>query len=80
MSPYIQPTQTYASPGVVNSLDRSHKQKTKEAKQILHENELVIQLYSDEDLSLEKKEFAKKAEFFEEVFSIRPVLRQKKMM
>ena len=66
--------------GVVNSLDRSHKQKTKEAKQILHENELVIQLYSDEDLSLEKKEFAKKAEFFEEVFSIRPVLRQKKMM
>ena len=64
--------------GVVNSLDRSHKQKTKEAKQILHE--LVIQLYSDEDLSLEKKEFAKKAEFFEEVFSIRPVLRQKKMM
>ena len=26
------------------------------------------------------KEFAKKAEFFEEVFSIRPVLRQKKMM
>ena len=66
--------------GVVNSLDRSHKQKTKEAKQTLHGNELVIQLYSDEDLSLEKKEFAKKAAFFEEVFSIRPVLRQKKMM
>ena len=44
-------------------MDRSHKQKTKEAKQILHENELVIQLYSDEDLSLEKKEFAKKQNF-----------------
>lgn len=65
---------------IVNSLDRSHKQKLKETKLTLRERELVINISSDDDLSLEKKEFAEKAAFFEEVFSVKPVIHQKRMI
>ena len=65
---------------IVNSLDLSHKQKFKETKMTLRERELVINISSDDDLSLEKKEFAEKAAFFEEVFSVKPVIHQKRIL
>lgn len=63
---------------LANSLDRSHKQKLKGLKAQLHENELILQVDTQEDISLEVCFFDKRAEFFTEVFSITPVLKQKK--
>ena len=63
---------------VANALDRSHKQKFKSAKVLLKEEELLITVDTQEDITLEKSLFPEKAEFFEEVFGIRPVIRQKK--
>ena len=66
---------------VANAMDRSHKQKFKNSKAVLKEdNTLVITTYTSDDITLEKGLFKSKAEFFEEVYGIRPVLRQKKEM
>lgn len=65
---------------VANAMDRSHKQKFKDVKVTLKEKELVVQVNTVEDISLEQGLFSDKAEFFEMVFSIRPVIRQKKQL
>ena len=39
---------------------------------------MVIMVETGEDISLEKGLFKKRADFFEEVFGIRPVIKQKK--
>lgn len=63
---------------VANGLDRSHKQKFKDVKTSLKDGSLVITVDTDDDITLEKGLFTEKAEFFEEVFSVRPVIKQKK--
>lgn len=63
---------------VANAMDRSHKQKFKNVKVTHKEKELVVQVDTVEDISLEQGLFSDKAEFFETVFSVRPVIRQKK--
>ena len=63
---------------VVNALDRSHRQKCAGAVIALRENELVISVQTKEDLSLEKITLKERAPFFEEVFNVHPVIRQKK--
>ena len=65
---------------VANALDRSHKQKFKDVRLAFRENELVITAETQEDITLEKGLFREKADFFEEVFSVRPVIKQKKIM
>lgn len=61
-----------------NSLDRSHKQKFKGMKAALQENELILAVDTLEDITLEKGFFTGSAAFFQEVYSIIPVLKQKK--
>ncbi len=61
-----------------NSLDRSHKQKLKGLKATLNDNELVLTIDSQEDVTLERGYFDMSAEFFREMFSVTPVLRLKK--
>ena len=63
---------------VANALDRSHKQKVEEIKAAVREKELVLTIDTQEDLTLEEGLLTEKADFFEEVFSIRPRLRRKK--
>lgn len=63
---------------VANGLDRSHKQKFKYIKAVLKEDELILTVDTMEDITLERGLFDNKADFFEEVFSIRPVIKQKK--
>ena len=63
---------------IANGLDRSHKQKFDNMQVFLKDRELVIAISNDEDITLEKELFVTKADFFEEVFSIRPVIKQKK--
>ena len=63
---------------LANSLDRSHKQKMKGVKAILQDNELILKVDTQEDITLEKGFFQTSTEFFKEVYSITPVIRQKK--
>lgn len=65
---------------VANALDRSHKQKFKNASIALRDGELIISVNSQEDLTLEKGTLEEKSEFFEEVFNVHPIIRQKKKM
>lgn len=62
---------------VANGLDRSHKQKFKDVKAVLKERELIINVDASVDITLEKGLFTKRSAFFEEVYSIRPVIRQR---
>ncbi len=64
---------------VANGLDRSHKQKFKYITAALKEDKLILTVDTTEDITLEKGLFDAKADFFEEVFSIRPVIKQKKL-
>lgn len=62
---------------VANGLDRSHKQKFKDVKAVLKDRELIITVDGTVDITLEKGLFTKRSDFFEEVYSIRPVIRQR---
>ncbi len=64
---------------LTNAMDRSHKQKIKEIKVNIKENH-TMQITADtaEDLTLELAMFPEKAELFEEVYSLKPILRAKK--
>ncbi len=63
---------------LANGLDRSHKQKLKGLKAALKENQLCLTVDTQADITLEKGFFQTKAEFFQEVFSVEPVLKQRK--
>lgn len=62
---------------VANGLDRSHRQKFKNIKAVVKDNELVITTVNAVDTTLERGLFKERAAFFEEVFSIKPVIRLK---
>jgi len=64
---------------LASGMDRSHKQKLKGLKAILRENQLILTVDTQEDITLEKGFFEERAEFFQEVFSVEPVLRQRKI-
>ena len=64
---------------VANALDKSHKQKFSNFKTVLKDDLLTILVETNDDITLEKGLFQEKADFFEEVYSIRPVIKQKKI-
>lgn len=65
---------------VANALDRSHKQKFKNAKVTLKDDNLIIMADTKEDITLEQGLFTDKADFFEEVYGVRPVVRKKRIL
>ena len=64
---------------VANALDQSHKQKFDSSRIILKDRELLITVEASEDLTLERALFANKTQYFEDVFSIKPVLKEKRV-
>ena len=62
---------------VANALDRSHKQKIKNVSMKVKDNELVINIEANSSLALEKGLFTKNASYFQKIFGIKPVLREK---
>lgn len=64
---------------VSNAMDRSHKQKFKNVKAAVRGKELVITIQTVDDMILEKGLFSVKAEYFERVFGIKPVIREKRI-
>ncbi len=63
---------------IANGLDRSHKQKFKNVKTALKDQQLIITVDSSVDITLEKGLFTRRAEFFEEVYSVKPIIRQRR--
>ena len=63
---------------IANGLDRSHKEKFTDIKAALKDNILMITVETPVDITLEKGLFGHRAAFFEEVFSVRPVIKQKR--
>lgn len=75
---YLKVAKLTAILRLANGLDHSHKQKLKGLKAHLQENELILQVETQEDITLEACFFDKKTELFTEVFSMTPILKQKK--
>ena len=64
---------------VSNAMDRSHKQKFKNVKAAVKGRELVITIETMDDIALEKALFDAKTAYFENVFSIKPVIKEKRV-
>jgi exopolyphosphatase/guanosine-5'-triphosphate,3'-diphosphate pyrophosphatase len=64
---------------IVNGMDRSYKQKFDSIRCVLKDHKLMITTDSTEDITLEQSLFQTKADFFEEVYGIRPVLKKKRI-
>lgn len=80
VSAYLTLAKLTAILRVANGLDRSHKQKFKDIKVSFRDGEMILTVDTLEDITLEKGLFESKADFFEEVYSIRPVIKQKKAL
>lgn len=65
---------------VSNAMDRSHKQKFKKVKAVIRGRELVITIETEDDITLEKTLFDVKTAYFESVFSIKPVIKRKRIV
>lgn len=65
---------------LANDLNRGQKQKFKEVKAVLRDDQLLLTVETVEDITLEKGLFHDRAMFFQEVFSVQPVLKQKKLI
>ena len=61
-------------------MDRSHKQKLHDCRLNVKEGQLLVTTTYGGDMTLEAVAFAQKADFFEEIFGIRPVLKQKRRL
>lgn len=64
---------------LANGLDRSHKQKFRNIRATVKDSELILSVDTDLDITLERGLFSAKADFFEEVYSIRPVIHQRRI-
>ena len=77
---YLKVAKLTAILRVANGLDRTHKQKFKDVKVQLRDKEMIINIDTREDITLEKGLFTNRAAFFEEVFGIKPIIRQKRII
>lgn len=64
---------------VANALDQSHKQKFQDIRIAIKGRELLITVESLEDISLEQALFDAKTSYFENVFSMKPILKEKRV-
>lgn len=64
---------------VANAMDRSHKQKFKNVKAVIKNEELVITIETSDDIVLEKGLLAAKADTFEGIFGLKPVIKEKRI-
>jgi exopolyphosphatase/guanosine-5'-triphosphate,3'-diphosphate pyrophosphatase len=61
---------------VADALDKSHAQRVQNPRVTTQEGELIIDVEATEDLALERMTLDQKGGLFEEVFGLRPVLRE----
>ena len=65
---------------LANALDRSHQQKIKDMKAAVKGRQLIVTVSATEDIGLEKMIFESKADAFERIYSIRPMIKEKRML
>ncbi len=75
---YIKVCKLAAILRISNAMDRSHKQKIQEIRVTLKDTKMILTVDTLEDITLEQGLLREKAEFFEDVFGVTPVLRRKK--
>ncbi len=75
---YITVAKLAAILRIANVLDKSHNQKIEDVSVNLKEDRLAIFVKTYEDLSLEQGLFESRADFFEKIYGVRPVLRLKR--
>lgn len=63
---------------IANILDKSHTQKIDKIAVTIRDNQMIISALTYEDISLEAGLFEARADFFDKVYGIRPVLRQRR--
>lgn len=63
---------------LANSIDRSHKQKLKDCRVSVKSGRLTVTTGYSDNIVLEQYSFEQKADFFEEIFGIRPALKQRR--
>ena len=64
---------------VANALDQSHKQKFKNIRIAVKDRNLVFTVETFEDISLEEALFEAKTAYFENIYSMKPILKQKRI-
>ncbi|MBQ1472967.1 MAG: HD domain-containing protein [Lachnospiraceae bacterium] len=64
---------------VANAMDRSHRQKFKNMSMNVSKNQLIISIESEDSITLEKGLFEEKADFFQSVMAVRPVIRERRV-
>lgn len=75
---YLRITKLVAILKVANGLDRSHKQKFKNIKVTIKDRDFIIDVNTDKDITLEKGLLRERANFFEDVFYLKPIIKQQK--
>lgn len=74
---YLRIAKLVAILRIANGMDKSQKQKVNNIKVNLKGDILSITIFSNKDITLERGLFNKRADFFEEIFNVRPVIIQK---
>lgn len=75
---YIKLAKLNAILRLADAMDRSHRQKFRKITVVSRNNTLYITGHTLYDITLEQGIFSNNAGFFEEVFGVKPLLRQKK--
>ena len=77
---YLTVSELTAIVRLANALDRSHLQKIQSIRAVLKERELHLSLTVGRDFTLEQGLCQDKLDFFNEVFSIQPIIKMKRQM
>ena len=80
METYLKVAKLTAIFRVADGICRSYRTKLKGVRVTVKDSELLITIDSEEDFSLEKGFFGRKSGLFEEVFSLKPVIRNKRII
>lgn len=75
---YIKVAKLSAILRIANILDKAHVQKLSDISITVKEDEMIITAMTNEDMTLEAGLFEDRANFFEKIFGIRPVLKVKR--
>ncbi|WP_056990464.1 hypothetical protein [Liquorilactobacillus mali] len=65
---------------IADALDDSREEKIRKISVSLHETELIIFAYSNQNIALEQWSFSNKAKLFEKVFGLKAILKQRRQL
>jgi len=74
---YIVMSKIIAILRLANAMDKSHRQKCKKIDIILEDNNMIVNIDTIADITLEKKAFLHETDFFMELYGVKPKLKQK---